>query len=306
MQWLVDFDTAVQAGMALKIPLTAQQRATGFDRIFFVYGLPTQGAKGSDAFASLLDVHHYTDGFSLVSQGAPTNNTPDADSAYSRKDPDYEISFAVERQGPLNTAAACDGNAFAGLIGIDSVHLAHVRGADGTDELDGEDMMTALWPSTLGYFLNQMMADVFTPAQIETARQYVIANAIPRGALPAFRVGKTPYGVLPVTSLRRYPKEQRFPGSVEPALVDFILRLWPNWLASSAGAPHMQNTGDPDAQLVQVLGMDASSMTFRGRQVLGDDFLWNYAIFQGIEIPLLNTWWSAHLLRGRQLLDSLN
>lgn len=304
MQWLVDFDTAVQAGMALKIPLTQQQRASGFDRIL-VYGLRTKETSGSDVFGSLLDAHHYTDGFSLVPQGAPTNNTPDADSFYSRKDPDYEISFAVERQGPLNTAAG-DGNAFAGLIGVDPSHLAHIRGADGTDELNGKDMLTALWPSTIGYFLSQMMADVFTPAQIEAARQYVIANVMPRGPIPAFRVGRTPYGVLPVTSLRRYPKEQLLAGSVEPGLVDFISRLWPNWLASSTGAPHMQNTGDPDAQLVQVLGMDASSMTFRGREVFGDEFLWNYALFMGIEIPVLNTWWVAHFVRGRQLLDSFN
>jgi len=305
MQWLVDFDAAVQAGMALKIPLTQQQRAAGFDRIF-VYGLRTEGGQGSSVFANLLDAHHYTDGFSLVPQGAPTNNTPEADSGYSRKDQDFEISFAVERQTSLTVDAAADGNAFANLIGIDPAHLAHVRGADGTGERNAKDMMTALWPSTLGYFLSQMMANVFTPAQIETARQYVIANAAPRGPIPACRVGKTPYGVLPVTSLRRYPKEQILAGSVEPALVDFSMRLWPSWLTSSAAAPHMQLTGDPDAQLVQVLGMDASSMTFRGREVLGDDFLWNYAVFQGIEIPVLNTWWAAHLVRGRQLLDSFN
>jgi hypothetical protein len=68
MQWLVDFDTAVKAGMALKIRLTAQQRSAGFDRIF-VYGLRTQGGPGNDAFSSLLDAHHYTDGFSLVPPG---------------------------------------------------------------------------------------------------------------------------------------------------------------------------------------------------------------------------------------------
>ena len=111
MLWLVDFDTAVQAGMALKIPLTAAQNATGFDRIF-VYGLrsekpandgntPAQ-VNGSETLAELLDDHHYSDGFSLVPQGAPTNNTTDASSFYSRKDPDFEISFAVERQDPLN------------------------------------------------------------------------------------------------------------------------------------------------------------------------------------------------------------
>lgn len=305
MQWLIDFDQAVQAGMALKIPLTPQQRATGFDRIF-VYGLRTKGAKGSDEFGALLDAHHYSDGFSLLPQGAPTNNTPDADSFYSRKDPDSEISFAVERQGALNTNAACDGNAFAGLVGIASSLMTHVRSADGTNQGNAKDMMTALWPSTLGYFLSQMMADVFTPAQIETARQYVIANAVPRGPIPAFRVGKTPYGVLPITSLRRYPRQPLGAGSVEPGLVDFISRMWPNWLASSNSSPHMQNSGDPDAQLVQVLGMDASSMTFRGREVLGDQFLWNYAVFLGIQIPVLNPWWLAHFVRGRQLLDSFN
>ena len=88
--------------------------------------------------------------------------------------------------------------------------------------------------------------------------------------------------------------------------MNFLLRLWPNWLASSLGAPHMQNTGDPDAQLVAVLGMDASSMTFRGRKVLGDDFLWNYVTFRGIRFRAINPWWTQHLARGRALLDSFN
>jgi hypothetical protein len=303
MQWLVDFDLAMKAGMALKIALTPQQRTTGFDRIF-VYGLRSEGTPGSQTFSELLNAHHYTDGFSLVAQGAPTNNTPDADAAYSRKDPDQELSYKVERGDALNQDAAADGNAFANLIGIDPATMAHVGFSDGTDERNGHDMFTALWPATLGYFFSQMMADVFTPAQIEVARQYVLANAIPRGPVPAFRVGRTPYGVLPITSLRRYPQGERtFVGSIEPALVNFISRVWPTWLASADGAPHMQSSGDPDAQLVQVLGMDASSMTFRGRQVFGDDFLWNYINFQGVSIPLINPWWQSHLVRGRQLLD---
>ena len=315
MLWLVDFDTALQAGMALKIPLTAQQRATGFDRIF-VYGLRSETqsngnennpitVSGRDTFAALLDDHHYSDGFSLLPQGAPTNNTADASSFYSRRDPDFEISFSVERQDHLNSDPAADGNSFATAIGIDPAHLAHVRCADGFGARNGRDMFTALWPATLGYFLSQMMASVFTPAQIETARQYVLANAIPRGALPAFSVGKVPYGVLPVTSLRRYPTEQfQEAGSIEPNLVTFVLRLWQTWLASSASAPHMQNSGDPDAELVGLLGMDASSMTFRGRKVLGDDFLWNYALFNGITPAVFNTWWTSHLSAGRQMLNN--
>ena len=315
MQWMVDFDTAVQAGMALKIPLTAEQRSTGFDRVF-VYGLRSErqgngdgnvplAGLGSGTFGALLDDHHYSDGFSLLPQGAPTNNTADASSFYSRKDPDFEISFAVERQESLNNDQADDGNTFSNLIGIDPAHLAHVRTADGFGVRNGRDIFIALWPATLGYFLKQMMANVFTAAEIETTRQYVLANAVPRGVAPAFAIGKTPYGVLPVTSLTRYPQNQVGEvGSIEPKLVDFVLRLRQNWLASSNSAPHMQNSGDPDAELIGLLGMDASSMTFRGRKVMGDDFLWNYALFNGITPAVFNTWWTTHLSAGRQLLDS--
>jgi hypothetical protein len=314
MQWLVDFDKALAAGMALKIALTAQERASGFDRIF-VYGLRSEArgdggdnspapSQGSDLLAALLDEHHFTDGFSLVPQGAPTNNTSDASSFYSRRDPDFELSFAVERQKPLNNDPADDGNLFAAALGIDPATMAHVRAADGFGARNGRDMLTALWPATLGYFLTQMMASVFTPAQIEVARQYVLAHAIPRGPLPVIRIGKTPYGVLPVTSLKRYPAEpSRLAGSLEPELVQFILKLWPNWLTSSDAAPHMQNAGDPDAQLLSVLGMDASSMIFRGRTVLGDDFLWNYALFKSIGPQAFNAWWTSHLAAGRKLLD---
>jgi hypothetical protein len=309
MQWLVDFDQALAAGMALKIPLTPQQRAAGFDRIF-VYGVRATARAGDNnvqgraPLATLLDDHHYSDGFSLVPQGAPTNNTADASSFYSRKDPDFEIGFAVERQAPLNADPADDGNRLAAALGLDPATVSHVRAADGFGTRNGRDMFTVLWPSTLGYFMKQMMASVFTPAQIEVARQYVLANALPRGALPALAIGKTPYGVLPVTSLRRYPAEpSRTVGSFEPQLVKFVETLWPNWLASASAAPHMLETGDPDAQLVSVLGMDASSMAFRGRKVLGDDFLWNYALFNGIPASMLSGWYTNHLAAGRKLLD---
>ncbi len=303
MLWLVDFEAAVAAGMACKVPLTAAQRAAGFDRVF-VYGLPAAAASGEDVLAALLDDHHYTDGLALVPQGAPTNNTPNADAAWSRRDPDFEVSFAVERQAPLNADPDADGNALAAALGVDAALFGHVREAGGFGVRQGRDMLTALWPATLGYFFSQLMADAFTPDQVEAARQYVLAHAVPRGPLPACRAGRTPYGILPVTSLRRYQAAPAA-GAIEPRLAELVLRLWPSWLAGAAGAPRLTAAGDPDRELVEVLGMDASSMTFRGRQAMGDDFLWNYVVFQGVEMPVLNTWWTAHLARGRQTLDAL-
>jgi hypothetical protein len=307
LQWLTDFNAALAAGMALKIPLIADQRARGFDRIF-VYGLRTAATGGSAEFGALLDGHHYTDGFALVSQGSPTKNSSDASSAYTRKDADYATSFAVERQGPLNQVPGCDGNVFAAGLGVDPAHLAHVQRADGVNAQSGQDMLNALWPATLGYFLSQMMDPVFQPAQIENLREYAAANTIPRGALPAFRVGTTPYGVLPVTSVTRYKLSRPEPpfAAVEQALVRFVTRLWPIWLSSSANAPHIDATSvDPDAALIGLLGMDASSATFRGRPVFGPQFIWNYLSFLGLPPALIAIWAQLAALPGRALLDSL-
>lgn len=305
LQWLTDFDTAVAAGMALKISLTADQRAQGFDRIL-VYGLRTAAAGGSTEWGALLDAHHYTDGFALVPQGAPTKNTPDASSAYSRKDPDFSTSFATECLAPLDLAAGCDGRVFATRLGIDPSHLAHTQYAGGSNVQSGQDMLTALWPATLGYFLSQMMDPVFASTTVENAREYVTANTVPRGAVPAFRVGTTPYGVLPVTSLTLYqlPRETKSV-PVEQALVTLVSRLWPIWLASSANAPHIPATGDPDAALIGLLGMDASSATFRGRPVFGPQFIWNYLTFLGLPLPFIQAWVEIAQLPGRTLLNSL-
>jgi hypothetical protein len=303
LQWMVDFPTAVQAGMALKIPLTAELSAKGIDQIF-VYGLRGSDSQAGQTFAALLNAHHYTDGLALVPQGSPTNNTPDATSAYSRKDPNYEISFETEREGPLTSNPACDGVTLASLVGIPSTTFDHVADADGTDSLDSTDMLRSLWPATLGYFLNQMMANVFSADVIEQARQYVLANAYPRGPIPALRVGQTPYGVLPVTSLRSYAVDPKLAGPVEAGLVNFVQKLWPTWLASSAGAPQMQRGGDPDQNLLSVLGMDASSMNFQGRPVMGSLFLWNLLGFLGAPQAFQATWLQDFLSPGRALLNS--
>ncbi len=298
MKWLVDFDAAVQAGMALRIPLTADERATGFTRLL-VYGLRAAQPDGVTELQALLDAHHYTDGFAFVPQGAPTNNTPDADAGYTRRDDGHEISFAVERQSPLNADAACDGAVTAQLLGMSGATFEHVRFADGTGSRNGAGMLTALWPATMGYFLSQMMHDVFSEEQIETARRFTIENVRPRGPLPAIRVGNVPYGIVPATSLRFASEREQ---SVA-WLVDFVRRLLPTWLASADGTPRVGGSNDPDRDLAGILGMDASSMNVRGRQVVGDDFLWSYYSFSAVAQSYFASWWDQHAAQGRAALD---
>jgi hypothetical protein len=305
MRWLVDFDAAVAAGMALRVPLTADQRRVGFDRVL-VYGLgtPQEGSPADPAgFAALLGSHHYADGLAFVPQGAPTNNTTDAPSAYRRDDPGAAIGFAVETGSPLTADAASDGPIAAHLLGVPRSVFDHVRYADRFDQRDSADMITALWPSTLAYFLRQMGDGTLSEEQVERARVWAIDHVRPRGPLPALRAGRTPYGILPVTSTARWVSAGADP--VEATVLTLVQRLLPTWVDSSAEAPRLGATpGDPDADLAHVLGQDASSMTFRGRHVLGDELLWNLLGLDGIPASASAAWWGPHLAAGRDLLDS--
>jgi hypothetical protein len=311
MRWLVEFDTAEQAGMGVRIPLTADEQAGGFDRIL-AFGVRDAAAAGpgQDELRALLDAHHYTDGLALVPQGAPTNNTSDAASAFSTSDPDLQISFAVEAGDDLATDPAADGPVLARALGLSASAFSHVRYADGHGTRNSADMLTALWPATFGYFLDQMMSPQLSASQQEVIRQFALATARARGPLPAVRTGATPYGVLPATSLATLLTSARDtkPGGDARArviLADLCRRLLPAWQDGVGAAPHIGATGDPDADLAQVLGMDASSLAYRGRRVIGDDLLWNMLVFLNQGTPPTEEWWGEHLARGRALLDSL-
>ncbi len=163
-------------------------------------------------------------------------------------------------------------------------------------------MLTALWPATLGYFLRQMGDGQLSEAQIEQARTWVVGHVRPRGPLPALRTGTMPYGILPVTSTELWAQDNDNP--VESAVLQLVRRLLPAWSASTASAPHLGATpGDPDTDLAHVLGMDASSMSFRGRHVLGDELMWNLMSFLPLPAAARTAWWQAHLSPGRTQLD---
>jgi hypothetical protein len=267
MRWMVDFDEAVTAGMGLRVPLDEVDMQVGFDRLF-VHGVDVSAAPhGPDVLRRLLEAHRFTDGLALVPQGTPTNNTADAAAGYTRSDPGFARSFALEAGPP---ATMHDGEAFADLLGLPHEAVERIESAGRTDQLNGRAMTLALWPATLGYFLEQILSEVVGKGVQEDARTYVLETVRGRGHVPAFRVGQTPYGVLPTTSLERFRRDR---GPVAATVADGLRRLWPVWQASAVFAPHIQRGGDHDAQLVGILGMDASARAYRMRHAIGEEFL---------------------------------
>jgi hypothetical protein len=284
--WTVDFAEAERVGMAARIALSADDLAAGFDRVFVV------GVKGSlppDAAAAaleaLLDAHHYTRGLAFVPQGTPSNNLSGQPAGYPPIDPDGARSFAVER-GPGAAGEETDAARAAKALGVDASLFSHVDGAARIEQQWAGALNRLLWPVTWGYLFEQMMPAALAPATLAALRDYFIGYVRGRGPLPLFRIGGTPYGLLPATSLALASGSAGPSGTdptgadaVEAGLPDILRVLLPAWTQAVAQVPRAGRTGDPDRDLLELLELDASAREVWIRRSFGPDFSRNLVQF---------------------------
>jgi hypothetical protein len=283
--WMVDFEAAVANGMGLRIPITAAQARAGFDRIIVVGVRATADAAEARELLSTLIAHHRDGrgGFSLLPQGAATNNTEDkpADLRLSQDaDPSYRAAFTAE-----GTPIAAnvwrdqrDGARAAAALGLPIEALQGVIGVNGADQIEARVMHTALFPGTLGYFLRDMIGDALSPQAFDFMRGYMLDVVSGRGPIPALRVGAQPYGVLPTTAFSRIAFGPRrdlpnlshiTPAAFSTSYLDVlahVLRVAErDWAKMAAEANWIGRTGDPHRTLLDTLGQHPASVEFYRR-----------------------------------------
>lgn len=284
MQWMFEFEKAIKVGMAVKIALPLGDPPNGFDQVVVVGVSEADAKAGSDLIQHLITAHRFTDGFAFVPQGTPTKNSTDSKAGYSRHDDNYADSFRAERQAPLIKTMvqspittppspgndARDAHFFADLLGIGRSVLMHIPNADGVDQQDAINMIRVLWPATGGYSIPYIYGYEGVP--IEDLRQFVIANVRPRGPVPAFRIGKVPYGVLPVMSIQQPVETAVWPPLLLP-ISKLVNAAIPHWL-SSLKDPAPDASGAHDA-MNAVLGTDATSCRINAALCFGPYLQWN-------------------------------
>lgn len=301
MRWVVDFDRAVTAGMAFRIPLSGAQ-TRGFNRLVVV-GLRSglNPVDSAQRLSALFEAHHYTDGLELLPHGAPTNNTEDVKSVLATRDPNFSELFALEQGPPLcPTRPTADGDRLARALGLPPDLLAHVRGADGNQDEQARAFNAVLWPATWGYYLDQIVTGaVPTPETLlPAARSHFIDHVRARGHFPIIRIGRQPYGVLPVSwSASWKPLEGR---PLDAPLGRLLTRLRTTWENSVVNVPRIPGASDPEAALVSVLGMSPSSRSYVTRNVIGPEY--NLAFWRFARQDIGKTWWSA--LAAKSLADA--
>jgi hypothetical protein len=219
--WLADFDAAVKKGMAIEVTqqainahLLRQHAPQGFhlgsetlERLIVV-GLEwtKDAAQSADELAELLSAQRDSNGLGFIPLGTPTNNTESAAAGYSQTE---------EREAPLTPSANAqlppEKDALQLLthaLGLPETKLTAngIQNAHLSEQRTALHMLNALWRGTFGQYLfeqwNPFNAEekdrhLKTPT-LYALRRYAISYLRPAGALPLLRVGKQPYGILPV------------------------------------------------------------------------------------------------------------
>lgn len=298
LKWMVDFDRAVAAGMGIAIDLTPQQTAGGFDRLVVLgLNLSARQVEGQAALEELL--HHHAvgrSGLSLVPQGTPTHNTSGKGTGYTRLD-DADLSFDDRKNAPLFTNTPDpmqkrDGQWLAELLGVDPALFAGIHGSGGHDQIHARAMQRALWPATIGYWMDKLLAPVFSDDAVANTRWFFTRFVSGRGSVPAIRVGGQPYGILPTSSFSRIrwldPAPRGGLGGSDSEL-NFLRALFAilrtvdaDWAAMSAASAHIDRAGDAHQTLLDVVGLHPSSVEYYSRSAESLSELFNLANLWGL------------------------
>ena len=315
MKWMTDFAAALKVGMAFRITLTPRQAAQGFDRLYVLgVRLTSDHDKGRAELEDLLRHHaNSQSGFGLLPQGTPTNNTEGSSSGWARiqeADDIFDVAQRAQAGEDQFDATATDpyarrdGLVLAEALGIDAAVLQEIPNADGTDQAEARAMNAALWPATLGYWMDTQMSPAFGADTIERTRRHFIDHVSGRGTVPAVRIGKQPYGILPTAAVSRMNGlDPKYLGRMRELLLAVARDYWDGF---AANAPWVGKRSDkPQQQLLDIIGLHASSVEFHLNVVDSADQLWNHAGFYVGLRSRLEALMRAQIARGMDLLRSL-
>jgi hypothetical protein len=271
--WMFNFEEALRVGMAFRFDLTPAQATAGFERLLVIGTRLTDTPEtGEASLARLLEHHLYSrQGLALLAQGTPTNETESGGSGHSRRD-DPDASFGPlfkQTAGYIRVAdplRATDGQHLADALGLPDTLTTRIPGAGIADRAEAHAMQVALWPATIGYFMDALMDPVFSDATVKATRQFFTRFVSGRGPLPALRIGMQPYGIQPTVAFRQLAWFRGQRGEQSAFLsnaIDLIRAVEDDYRAllprvSRIGADH----DDSHQALLDVLGLHPTSVEY--------------------------------------------
>ena len=284
LRWTVDFDEAVAKGMGFRVNLTELGLEPLFDRLFVVgVRVGSDATEGAAELSELIADHQQSrKGFTLLPQGRATNNTDGSTAGYTWwEDPDESFRHFFETDpsdDPFSWERRKDGAWLAGMLGVAPALLQKSVNYYGTDQAEARAMNVALWPATLGYYMEQMMEPVFPEKTVRDTRAFFNRFVIGRGIVPLVRIGRQPYGILPATVWSKmswwkqvpYARAARAMNLPDPAYLDALFTLTERavelWRELAKAVAHVGDPGpEPQQTLLDIVGLHPTSAEFYQR-----------------------------------------
>ena len=294
--WVTDFGEAVQKGMAIEIELSEEQYKSGFEYIIVFgvrEGVSPESAK--QAIEDLFRAHRYSGGMSFVKQGTPTNLTKGKSKdkhsfflpqSFTQSDINnyrsLEFAALKEEHPGLVTAYAPDGRIFERALGLDNV-ASGLENAGNDDQMTAICMSYALWPSILNYpikrFFKKTSGGVInTPTlYLNFLQNHFVKYVSAQGFIPPIRLGKTPYGILPVTILSEWRESKLLVDT--NSIKSFFRALITRWTKFVDLVPTVMNNAGGTLQtetLLNILSMEPISHTYYVRGFRSLDYITDF------------------------------
>lgn len=272
IKWLTDYASAETVGMGITVTLSASEFANGFDQVFVIgvnEGTATQSKKELE---TLLNNHHFTPGgMELLPLGTPTNNTEGSKAAYSSTVTDFDTTYDLEmgdnnfKESVPGSQISADGKLLCEALGISYNILQHIKGS-GKEEMELPKLMNrALFPATMGYYMDEMMDNLLKEEDTENTRNFMINHVSARGHLPSIRVDSQPYGILLTTAFTKF--EHQTGNDYKEKLQQVLKVFHKEWnKIREKYVAHAYNSGeDPQDHFMEMLGLQPASMEYYTR-----------------------------------------
>ncbi|KUN95861.1 hypothetical protein AQJ84_22050 [Streptomyces resistomycificus] len=230
--WETDWFEAVTAGMGVEL-LLPPGAPEQLDELLVVGVRDDSTADGAARLGDLLHGHRFAGGLGLLPSGTPTNNTPHTRSGWSSA-PAYPGPEPDPEAGERPVA-----DALAAAFGLPDPGF--LRGCSGADDAE-PSAVTALtlltWPTLGKGFAEAALTTLDLGTKQESTapgrpwravRDHLCEHVRGRGPLPMLRVGRQPYGLLPVTALEDWRPQTG--GNVDALIAPWLLRLRERWRA---------------------------------------------------------------------------
>jgi hypothetical protein len=311
-RWMVDFDTAVAVGMGIRVPLPPPWDTTGFDLLMAV---GVRGATGPvDGLASveaLLSSHRVDDGCAIVRNGTPTNNTDTALSGWRPASTEVEQLFAIEDKPPDLTPTPgplgeCDGMRLVRLLGLSQAFVRRLPNATATDTAEALAMNRAASFATIFEFVKEFLNPLVSATTRASLRTFFHQYVSGRGALPALRIGRQPYGIVITSDWNTWTPEALRGTTLEQQLVALLRAHRPAWQQMAIDSARTgRYSSDPFARLMFLVGHLASSAQYLSRKSVTDPYVFEQLKFAGASREAQTLWVNELINRRRPNLNKI-